>query len=106
MPQRDRRQFTRQPINLPVKIQVQATGRYLAGQAVDASAGGLLIRLTAGHALPAGTTIRVGLATHPEQAVITARHMQPATICRSMGHGQGRYLAVAFEQPIQLALSA
>lgn len=99
----DRRRHPRVSIDLPVKVRNQFSGKYGAGQAVNISAGGAMLRLSFGPMLTPGQPIRVGIAGTRRSAVIPAESMRDATVIRSHGLGRAQHVAVRFEAAAALA---
>lgn len=106
MPPAQRRQHARHTLNRPVKLRCDGSaGRYLAGHTHDISAGGASLRVEGSARLAAGERVRLGIADHRAQAVLSEHAMVGATVVRSLGHGGVWHVAVRFDQPVTLALA-
>jgi len=94
---RDRRRSTRIPCEKPVKVRCGLTGKYLAGETIDVSDGGCLMRLDRRVMVEAGQTVRVGISHRPIQSLILADDMAEGKIVRRFGHGDAQHVAVSFD---------
>lgn len=102
----ERRHHARRPLRQPAKLRCeQAPGRYFAATTHDVSAGGAQLRMHDAPHLAAGQRVRLGIAHHPRQAILTSHTMVDATIIRSLAHGSACHIAVRFDRPITLALA-
>ncbi|MEM9296632.1 MAG: PilZ domain-containing protein [Planctomycetota bacterium] len=100
----DRRQTPRLSLDAPVKLRVEATGRYLPARSVNLSDAGLLVELDRRAALPVGSAVRLfvqGSADHP---IARLAEMRPATVVR-VGDDP-HLLALRYDPPADLAASA
>lgn len=100
---RDRRRFVRVPCERPVKVRCAVSGKYLAGETVDMSDGGCLMRLDRRVVVEAGQAVRVGIAHRRGQGLILADDMVEGKIVRRLGHGDTQQVAVSFENSTILA---
>lgn len=100
---RDRRRYTRVPCTRPVKLRCASSGKYLAGETVDLSDGGCLLRLDSRVTVQAGQAVRVGIAHRPSIGLIFADDMIEGTIVRRLGHGDAQHVAISFENSVVLA---
>lgn len=100
---RDRRRYPRVPCDRPVKVRCGVTGKYVAGQTLDVSDGGCLMRLDGDQSVKAGQSVRVGIAYRTNQALILADDMVEGTVVRRLGHGGAQHVAVTFENATILA---
>ncbi|MEM0915815.1 MAG: PilZ domain-containing protein [Planctomycetota bacterium] len=97
----DRRQTPRLSLDAPVKLRVEATGRYLPARSVNLSDAGLLVELDRRAALPVGSAVRLfvqGAADHP---IARLAEMRPATVVR-VGDDP-HLLALRYDPPANLA---
>lgn len=104
-PVHERRRFARQFVHQPVKVQCQLTGRYLAGQTEDLSAGGSRMWLQCPSLLVPGQRVKVAIAG-PAAGLLRGADMVDATVVRSLGDGRGQHLAVQFDHTLAMAQSA
>ncbi len=102
----ERRQYTRLRMDKPVKLYVEDTGKYLAGETLDVSAGGALLKLSHGGRLSTGGRVRVGIAMNGRQAIIASDSMMDAVITRNLTHRDTQHVAVAFSRQLCLANTA
>lgn len=100
---RDRRRSARIACEKPVKVRCGTTGKYLAGETVDVSDGGCLLRLDRRVIVETGQSVRVGISHRPVQALILADDMVEGKIVRRFGHGDTQQVAVSFETSTVLA---
>jgi hypothetical protein len=107
VPDAERRRFRRIRLDRPVMIRGgdPADPQRLphAAQCVDASAGGVLLRLQSDHRLEPGHAIRVGLPADPHRPLRLADDLRDARVVRCLTHGDTHYLAAAFDVPAFLA---
>jgi c-di-GMP-binding flagellar brake protein YcgR len=100
---RDRRRHLRVPCEKSVKLRCGVTGKYLAGESVDLSDGGCLLRLDAHVRVEPGRPVRVGIAHRRTAGLIRADDMIEGTIVRRLGHGGMQHVAVSFQNVSALA---
>ena len=100
---RERRRTPRIRCEKPVKVRCGLTGKYLAGETMDVSDGGCLMRLDRRVIVESGQTVRVGIAHRPLQSLILADDMIEGKIVRRFGHGDAQHVAVSFETSTSLA---
>lgn len=103
---KDRRREARLPIERPVKLQCQVTGKYVAGRTSNLSDGGMLIVIDNPSLLVPGQRIKIGVQQTRQDVVLKAGQMTPATVVRSMGIGGRQTVAVQFDQRQRLSRSA
>lgn len=100
---RERRRSPRLRCEKPVKVRCGVTGKYLAGETVDLSDGGCLMRLDRRVIVESGQAVRVGIAHRQLQSLILADDMVEGRIVRRFGHGDAQHVAVSFESSTSLA---
>lgn len=101
----ERRQDVRIELCRPVKIWCRDTGRYLAGQTHNVSAGGALVELAHPGLLTSGQEVQVAIAWSNRSMVQRSQDMTSATVVRSLaGHG-AQHLALRFAQRQELAVA-
>lgn len=93
------------PLTRPVKVQCLITGRYVAGNTENVSAGGALLVVNHPSVMVPGQRVRVGIADHPRAALLTQESFSDATVIRSLGMGGSQRLAIQFDQPQALAIA-
>ncbi|MEM1445544.1 MAG: PilZ domain-containing protein [Planctomycetota bacterium] len=103
VPDADRRRFRRVRLDRPVKLRCDDDNHSQHAECVDASAGGVLIRLQSDHRLEPGQRIRVGIPAERNSALLLADDLVEATVVRCLSHGDAHYLAAAFDVPVFLA---
>jgi len=106
MTPRDRRLYPRNPIQRPVKLQCAQTGRYLAAQTRDVSAGGAMVHLDRRASFVPGQRVRVGIATDPNAAMISASDLVEAIVVRTAPAPGSPGIAVQFIRPVAVASAA
>ncbi len=99
----ERRRFRRFELDRPVKLRCEATGQFFACTGLDASSGGLLVRLQHAANLPVGEVLSIGIARDPHQSLMLADDLMEGRVVRCLGHGEHRYLAIQFDVPVFLA---
>ena len=100
----DRRTSPRLAVARPAKLRCSQTGlRYLPGRTCNVSASGALVELGSAPALTAGDRVELAIAHDAGAGLLRPEHVVHATVVRSLGHGERRYLAVRFAQPVALA---
>ena len=103
MSQIERRYSARRPVKRPVKLRCVQSGRYMAGQTKNVSASGALLEICQSSLLVPGQSLEIGIAWGNRQAVLNAGHMLKSCVVRSLGMGGIQYVAVQFEQMIEMA---
>ncbi len=103
VPDADRRRFRRVRLDRPVKLRCGEDDRAHRAECVDASAGGVLIRLQSDHRLEPGRRVRVGIPSSRNAGLLLADDLVEATVVRCLSHGDTHYLAAAFDVPVFLA---
>lgn len=96
---RDRRHDPRVPLQRPVKLQCQITGRFFAGQTVNLSAGGSLMQLGRASLMVPGQRVRVAIPADPRAALLRSADFVEATVLRALGMGGRQSVALRFDQP-------
>lgn len=96
----DRRRFRRHELDRPVKLRCETTGKTYQAEGVDASAGGVLLRVEHGQSFPVGQPLRVGIPPRRDTALLLADELADAHVVRCLSHGQARYVAVSFDVPV------
>ncbi len=96
----DRRRFRRHALDRPVKLRCDATGRTYHAEGVDASAGGVLLRVEHDRGFPIGQPLRVGIPPRRDTALLLADDLADARVVRCLSHGDARYVAIAFDVPV------
>ncbi|QDU71405.1 PilZ domain-containing protein [Mucisphaera calidilacus] len=82
----DRRRHPRWPIEKPVKVRDRTTGRYLAGQSLDASWSGIRLRFTNPTNLRPGQTVDVSLPDDAQRGFLRSEALIPAAVVRVDNH--------------------
>ena len=99
---REQRRFPRAPLARTVKLQRSAPACYVDAEGLDASAGGVLVRVE-GSTLPhPGEHLRVGISHRHRGGLMLADELVDATVVRQLRFGQAGYVAIAFDQPVFL----
>lgn len=93
----DRRRYPRVAMTRPVKVRHGVTGKYVAGETIDLSDGGVLLRLEKAMGIEPGQPVRVGIVHSPRQALILADEMIEGRVIRRLGHGDTQHVAVSFD---------
>ena len=106
-PRSDRRAHERTGVREPVKIYDADTGRFITGETVDVSAGGLRGVVASLHRLSEGTRVEVAFGWS-QGAIVPKRDMVSSIVVRSFPLGGSRQeIAVRFDKAIPgIALSA
>ena len=91
------------PLTRPIKLRCESTGQYLPAEGIDASAGGVLLRLSTATHLPVGHHVRLGIGAPESHGLILADDMIDARVVRCLGHDDARYVALKFDVPVFLA---
>lgn len=99
----DRRRFRRVKLDRPVKFRCDGDDRGQRAECVDASAGGVLLRLQSDQRLEPGRRVRIGIPIHRQSALLLADELLEATVVRCLSHGDTHYLAASFDVPVFLA---
>lgn len=99
----DRRKHPRVRLESQVKLRNGVSGRYVAGQTLDISAGGAMLRVTTPTRLVRGQSVSLGISSHPRQPIIAAQDMISAVVVRSLGIAGTQHVAVEFDQPHRMA---
>ncbi len=99
----DRRRFRRYSLDRPVKVRCDATGRAYSADGVDASSGGVLLRVQSGQHFDAGQPMRVGIPPRRDSALLLTDNLIEGQVIRCLAHGDARYLAIAFDVPVFMA---
>jgi len=102
----DRRRDPRFPITRPVKLQCLTTGRYYGGHTRDVSSSGIMAQLSNPSLMVPGQRVKVAIAEHEREAIISADRLFPATIVRSLGMNGEQHVALQFDERQALAASA
>lgn len=102
----ERRRDPRFPIQRPLKLRNELTGKYLAGSTINLSSRGALIRIDAPGLLLAGQRIKIALAFHPGQALLPAGDMLEATVVRNYGPADNQQIAIEFDHRQSLPAAA
>jgi len=106
----ERRLDARLPLQRRVKLVCTQTGRCVAGEMCDYSAGGALVQLDPGAPVLAqlqpGRDVRVGIDWTGAQSIFIADLLPTARVVRSGNHAGRRRIAVAFAHRQPLAASA
>ena len=105
-PKIERRSCARRPVAAPVKLRCVQTGRYLAGQTLNVSATGALMAVYHPSKLVHGQRLEVGIAWDPNSVVLQADQLFTATVVRSLAIDALQYVALRYDQPVELAASA
>ncbi|MEM1097973.1 MAG: PilZ domain-containing protein [Planctomycetota bacterium] len=103
VPDADRRRFRRVRLDRPIKLRCADEERSQHAECVDASAGGVLLRLQCEHRFEPGRRVRVGIPADRDTGLILADDLVEATVVRCLSHGDAHYLAAAFDVPVFLA---
>lgn len=93
----DRRRFPRVAMTRPVKVRHGVTGKYVAGETIDLSDGGVLLRLDKSIGLEPGQAVRVGIVHSPRQVLILADEMTEGRVIRRFGHDDTQHVAISFD---------
>ncbi|MEM7577707.1 MAG: PilZ domain-containing protein [Planctomycetota bacterium] len=103
VPDADRRRFRRVRLDRPVKLRCADDTASQRAECVDASAGGVLLRLQSHQRLEPGQRLRVGIPADRNTGLLLADDLVEATVVRCLSHGDAHYLAAAFDVPVFLA---
>lgn len=99
----DRRRFRRHPLGRPVRLRCIETGRAIAGEGIDASAGGALLRVDHGEGFRVGQALSLGISARRSAALVLTDDLIDARVVRCLSHGESRYVALSFDVPVFLA---
>ncbi len=100
----ERRHDHRYALDRPIKVQFDQTGgRYLPGQSVNISSGGIMLKVDYARHLQLGQEVRLAIANHPRQALLAADDAIAGTVVRCLGHSDTQHVAVRFHKPNLIA---
>ena len=99
----DRRRFRRHRLDRPVKLRCDITGRAYAAEGVDASSGGVLLRVQSDQHFDTDQPMCIGIPPRRDSALLLTDNLIEGRVVRCLAHGDARYLAVAFDVPVFMA---
>ena len=102
----ERRRDARLELNRPVKVECAHTGRYVTGYTQNLSTTGALMDIDHPSLMVPGQRIKIGVAYTRQSVIIKKDEMIPGTVVRSVGLGNIQTVAIQFDEPQEMAMSA
>lgn len=104
----ERRSEMRIPVTRPVKMRCMHTGKFMVGQTMNLSPGGMLVEVERPSLLVAGQRLEMGISFEAPHGLIRSSDLLGGTVTRSAADGGSQRVAVQFDhrQSLPLAMSA